>query len=161
MYSVDMSFVGSAQVDSRNFAFGDSFVVILDSQEFLDRIGQAAKQIGFRTDCHLVEYFNPDIYSGEVGPFRKPNSFEYQREFRVIITPGTVEPVKLKVRSLKDITTPIYSLADINKLVQFNLPKRDLSPSEFGLTVAAKSVSAPARPGRTETRTSTYSKISK
>jgi hypothetical protein len=83
-------------------------------------------------DCHLVEYFNPDTYSGEVGPFRKPSSFEYQQEFRIIITPGTVEPVKLKVGNLKDITTTIYSLADINKLVEFNLPKRELSQSELG-----------------------------
>jgi hypothetical protein len=122
MYSIPTSHVGSPQVDPRNFEFGDSFVAVLDSQKFLDRVSRAAKKLGFCLDCHLVEYFDPDAHSGEVGPFRKPTNFEYQREFRIIITPGTVDPVKLKVRTLTDITTPIFSLGEINTVIQMNSP---------------------------------------
>jgi hypothetical protein len=119
MHSVPIPTVGCPFVDPRNFKFGDAFTVILDAKKFLNRVKRAAKKIGFSMDCHLVEYFDPETYSGEVGPFRKPTNFKYQREFRIIITPGTVEPVRLKVRTLKDITTPIYSLSEINRLVQF------------------------------------------
>jgi hypothetical protein len=122
MYSIPTSHCGSPQVDPRCFAFGDSFVAVLDSQKFLNRVGRAAKKLGFSLDCHLVEYFDPDTHEGEVGPFRKPKSFDYQQEFRIIITPGAVEPVKLKVRTLKDITTPIFSLAEINTLIEMNTP---------------------------------------
>jgi hypothetical protein len=120
MYSVPTSHCGSPEVDPRCFDFGDSFVAVLDSQKFLNRVKRAAEKLGFSLDCHLVEYFDPDAYSGEVGPFRKPKHFDYQQEFRIIITPGTVEPVKLKVRTLKDITTDIFSLADINTLIETN-----------------------------------------
>jgi hypothetical protein len=121
MYSVPTSHVGGLKIDPRNFGFGDSFVVILNTQEFLDRVRQAAEKVGFIVDCNLIEYLDIGTYSGEVGPFRKPASFEYQREFRIIITPGAIDPVKLKICTLRDITTPIFPLAEINTSIEMNL----------------------------------------
>lgn len=61
-----------------------------------------------------VEYFNPMEYSGDVGPFRKPTTFNFEREFRIAAYPGSAHPIQLNVGDLADITTPIFSLADIN-----------------------------------------------
>ena len=70
-------------------------------------------------DCNVVEYFDPTAHTGNVGPFRKSSVFEYQREFRVIITPGVVGPVLLDLGNLEDITSPILPLAEINRSVEF------------------------------------------
>jgi hypothetical protein len=119
MYSIPTSTLGSPLVDSRNFAFGDSFAVILDSQKFLDRVQSTADAAGFAMDCNLIEYYEADDYTGDVGPFRKSSVFEYQREFRVIITPGVVGPVLLDLGNLEDITSPIWPLAEINRSIEF------------------------------------------
>ncbi len=124
MYSIPTSTVGNPMVDPRNFncADWDAFTVVRNSQEFLDRFQRAAEAAGFRMACNLVEYYDADAYTGDVGPFRKPNSFAYQREFRVVIFPGSAGPVRLELESLEDITAPIWPLAEINSLMEFNSP---------------------------------------
>lgn len=119
LFSLRTSTLGSPQIDPHNFEFGDSFVVILDTQQFLNRLQNAATQAGFAMDCNLVEYYNATTYTGDVGPFRKSSVFGYQREFRVVITPGAIGPVVLELGSLRDITSPIWPLTAINHLLQF------------------------------------------
>ena len=106
-------------VDERNLGFGDSFILVLNTQEFVNRICTAARAAAFGYTYGLVEYYETDGYSGETGPFRKPSTFAYQQEFRFSIMPGSREPVRLVVGSLEDITTPIHPLADINQIVDF------------------------------------------
>jgi hypothetical protein len=121
MYSIPTTIRGSPHVDPRNFGFGDSFTVVLDSQKFLDRVQKGANAAGFALDCNLVEYYDADAYIGDVGPFHKSSDFEFQREFRIIITPGMVGSVVLNLGSLEDITSPIWPLAEINQLIEFTL----------------------------------------
>jgi hypothetical protein len=118
MFSVTSVTPGFA-VDVRNHAFGDSFTIVLNTQEFLDRVCSAAKVANFTCEYRLVEYYDPHTHSGETGPFRKPSTFAYQNEFRLIVRPGSIGPIKLAAGSLLDITTPIYPLSDINELVDF------------------------------------------
>jgi hypothetical protein len=106
-------------VDERNFEFGDSFVLVLNTQEFLDRVSSAVRAAGFRHDYRRVEYYDAETHSGETGPFRKPLIFAYQSEFRFVIGPGSGEPVRLSAGSLVDITSDILSLSEINHLVDF------------------------------------------
>jgi hypothetical protein len=110
---------GSPIVDKRNLAFGDSFVVILNTQEFVNRIEASAKSADLNVNYGPVEYYDDGSYSGETGPFWKPHTYNYQREFRIAVFPGSVNPIRLSVGSLEDITTPIYPLADINRIVEF------------------------------------------
>jgi len=109
-------------VDERAFEFGDSFVVILNTQEFINRVRAAADRSGFRCSYGLVEYYDETSYSGDTGPFRKSDRFAYQREFRFLIEPGSRQPIKLVVGSLEDLTTPLYPLAEINRIVEFGSP---------------------------------------
>jgi hypothetical protein len=106
-------------VDERVLGFGDAFVIVLDTQKFIDRFCTAAKTAGFGYEYRLVEYYDPDMYSGKTGPFQKPSTFDYQQEFRMILRPGGAEPIRLVVGSLLDITTPIHSLSELNSIVDF------------------------------------------
>jgi hypothetical protein len=107
-------------IDERNFEFGDSFILILNTQEFIDRLSGAARAAGFNSQWRPVEYYDPAAYSGDTGVFRKPSTFAYQHEFRFATFPGLIEPLRLRLGDLSDIATPILPLAEINQLVDFS-----------------------------------------
>ena len=108
-------------VDEQNYAFGDSFIVILNTQEFIDRACAAAHAGGFNFSSGLITYYDEKVYSGKTGLFAKPSTFAYQQEFRLAVDPGSSQPVRLRISSLTDITSPIHSLSDINQFVDFGL----------------------------------------
>src|ERR1035438_1120661 len=56
-------------VDKRNFEFGDSFVLVLNTQEFMSRVSLAAQKAGLSGRYGLVEYYDRGERSGEIGPF--------------------------------------------------------------------------------------------
>jgi hypothetical protein len=107
-------------VDERNFQFrgADSFVVILHTASFLDRMCSAAAARGFHYESGRVQYYDPINYSGETGPFRKPATLSYQNEFRFIVRPGSSSPINLEIGSLADITSEVLPLSDINQLIE-------------------------------------------
>jgi hypothetical protein len=109
--------------DDRNFKFGDSFVLVLDTMKFIRRVSRAARRMSFGFDAALVEYFDADGYTGRTGPFRKPDAFAYQQEFRLVLRPGLAEPYILDVGDLSDITSPVHRLAEINQLCDFSPDK--------------------------------------
>jgi len=106
-------------VDESNFDFGDSFTIVLNTKEFVNRVCNAAKAAGLACDYGLVEYFDPDVHSGETGPFRKSSHFSFQNEFRFVFRPASDKAIKLRLGNLESITSPVLPLRDINKLVDF------------------------------------------
>lgn len=117
MYGICEMAPGKLSVDPRNLKFGDSYVFVTNVQEFLNRVDKASEDAGLAVSWNLVEYYNPKKYSGDVGPFHKSSVFEYQREFRIAVHPGSADPIRLNVGSLEDITGPILPLAEINTAV--------------------------------------------
>ena len=107
-------------VDKRNIAFGDAFVLVLNTQAFINRVAEAAESAGLKLDLGVVEYFDAKTYSGEVGPFRKSAEFSHQQEFRFAISPGGVGPIRLVLGDLSDITSSVHDLADINERIDFS-----------------------------------------
>ncbi|TDY21959.1 hypothetical protein B0G81_2204 [Paraburkholderia sp. BL6665CI2N2] len=107
-------------VDERNFAFGDSFIIVLNTQAFIDRVCAAAVVAGFECQYGPIEYYDVNTHSGETGSFRKPSHFAYQQEFRFALSPGVKTPVRLTLGDLSDITSPIHALSDINTLVTWS-----------------------------------------
>lgn len=105
-------------VDERNFRFGDTFAVLLDSEEFLRRVRKAAEASGHQLLYRLVEYFDEETYTGPVGIFRKRNAFRYQSEFRIALVPGTNEPYRFAVGDLSDIAQ-IGVLLELNQRLRF------------------------------------------
>jgi hypothetical protein len=107
-------------VDEENFKFGASFVIILNTFEFLRRFTASVTKLGLSQQHDLVEYYELDKYSGGTGPFRKPPRFAFQNEFRLVVRPGIVLR-KMVIGNLEDITSEILPLPEINRIV-------DLSP---------------------------------
>jgi hypothetical protein len=117
MYAV----ITPGPVDERNFQFGDSFIFVHNTTEFLKRFGSSANKQNLRFGCGLVNYFELSDYSGRTGPLRKPSAFAYQNEFRLIVRPCAYDHRKLFLENLEDITSEILPLPQINHLC-------DLSP---------------------------------
>ena len=70
-------------VDPSNERFGDSFVLILDPQVFVDRLRNAVSELGHTLEHRAVQYEDLSTYSGEWGAFRKPASMSAQCEYRL------------------------------------------------------------------------------
>jgi hypothetical protein len=102
-------------VDERNLNFGENFIIITNLIEFIRRFRNAVTSL--RRECAhgLVEYVNPAIYDGPMGPFRKYHSFSYQNEFRFVVAGGDGTALILKLGNLRDICSWGYS-ADLNRL---------------------------------------------
>ena len=88
---------GPIEIDPRNFAFGDSFAVIRNDAEFLRRVAAAAVPSGQELKYGLVRYVGEGSHNGEMGPFFKRRSFDYQREYRIALLPGTGERLTFNV----------------------------------------------------------------
>jgi hypothetical protein len=59
-------------------SFGDSFVMVKNTQEFIKRLHAAANKAGFKCEYRPVEYFDISRHSGRTRLFQKCSVFEYQ-----------------------------------------------------------------------------------
>lgn len=100
--------------DERNLAFGESFVLIHNVVEFIRRFREAAASLDRQYSHGLVEYVDPDVHDGPMGPFKKFRVFSYQNEFRFTIA-GDGSPLMLKIGDLRDICS-WGSSADLKRL---------------------------------------------
>jgi hypothetical protein len=117
-------------VDKRNFRFGDSFVLVLNPSEFLNRVFSAARDAGFGYQYGPVQYYDSEEHSGDVGPFRKRSEFAHQNEFRFVVRPGSGKAIELIVGNLRDITSEILPLSEVNQRLDFGTK----SAQEAGLS---------------------------
>ena len=113
MFAVNKPIEGSLFPKSRQW-FGDSFVIITDTQEFLSRVVAAAKHQGLQGKCQPVRYYDDKEYSGDVGRFRKSSIFAYQSEYRIALETGVQRPFHFEIGDLTDITSDVFppGLAD-------------------------------------------------
>lgn len=104
-------------IDPKNFAFGDTYVLLKDGDEFLRRVRQAVIPTGQQLDWRLVEYFARNRYSGPMDIYSKFNNFQYQSEFRIALVPGMGEKYFLNIGDLSDITMT-GKLSEINNHIK-------------------------------------------
>ena len=98
-------------VSSEVIKFGEAFVMVTNVTEFIRRVVLATydkKNAVSGLEYGLVDYYNSDEDSGEVGRFRKRSKYAYQNEFRIVVKPGSREPRRLLIGSLLDITSDIF-----------------------------------------------------
>lgn len=117
MYIWKISETFSAPVDNRLFAFGDTALIFFDSDEFLRRLTSAINNKKYNFGYGAVEYIDENIYSGDVGLFKKRNCFEFMREFRIAISAEMDnKPLELFIGDISDISVVIKS-HDINDAI--------------------------------------------
>jgi hypothetical protein len=99
-------------VDPRNFAFGDTYAILVNGDEFLRRVLAAAREQELAVTWSLVGYVPRESHTGPMGIFCKFDTFQYQSEFRIALLPGTGEPYTLSIGDLRDIvlTGPLEQL---------------------------------------------------
>ena len=100
--------------------FGSHFVLILNTPEFLERIKRTVVSMGLRGEAGLVTYYDDATYAGKIGPFRKPERFAYQKEFRIVVRPGIAPFRNLIIGDISDITSQVLPLANLDIIVDFS-----------------------------------------
>ena len=104
-------------VDPRNLDFGEACLVVRDVREFLGRCEKGARAHGRELKRSLVRYVDEEWHDGFIGPFRKYRQYEYQSEFRILLTAGSGKPYCLRIGALTDIATIVRS-KDINRTIR-------------------------------------------
>ena len=100
--------------------FGDSFVVITNTQEFLARVYAAAQREIFPVQAKCVEYYRANEHSGPTGRFRKRDIYSYQREFRIALETGRDGPYSLLIGDVKDITSEVFPISAADAVLDFS-----------------------------------------
>ena len=114
-------------VDPRNFAFGDTFAILKDFDEFMKRV-KAAVPAGQELRYDLVKYIDADSYKGPVGIFKKLSDFSYQSEFRIALLPGTGAALPFDVGNLSDVVI-LGPLSELNDRLRVQVPPTPDKPS--------------------------------
>ncbi len=99
-------------------SFGEDAVLVTNASEFIARV-KTALPAGFKLYRDLVQYYDPDAYSGHfygVEPaFRKQLRHSYEREYRLAFESPSErkKPLDFKVGDLSDITVRV-KFSDLN-----------------------------------------------
>lgn len=89
---------------------GNHIVLIHNSQAFIERMVNAVKNKGFRGSAGMVEYYDPESFTGEFGDraaFYKQNMYSHQKEYRFAIDTGTEgnNALVLDIGCIRDIAS--------------------------------------------------------
>lgn len=112
-------------------SFGDTALIVLDSEELIRRVFSAAKKAGYEPHFGPVQYFNPAednanmIISALKGmwniAFWKRDKYTYQQEGRFVFTPGNGEDhIELDIGDISDITAVLPSKIILTAMVEKN-----------------------------------------
>ena len=100
--------------------FGDSMVLVLKTEEFLNRVVAGAKARNLSGKIKRVEYFDDKAYTGKLDRFRKSKRFAHQREYRIAIdSPGT-DPLVLDIGDITHITSEVLKFCDADNILKFS-----------------------------------------
>lgn len=103
------------KIDRKLFSFGDTALIMLNSNEFINRVKRALESKNYYFTHGKVKYFDEDAYSGKVGLFRKRKSLEYMSEYRIAVNVEmNNKPYTLSIGDISDISIIIKS-EEINK----------------------------------------------
>jgi len=126
MYALRPLIEGAFPIDMKNYRFGDHALILMNRDEFIQRLGSILKSQMIVGDAELVEYVN-DEHTGKLGPFRKFNSFSYQYEWRLVCYNGPGDAREIRIGSIRDISV-ILPIEEINKQIQIHV-EPDVEPN--------------------------------
>lgn len=118
MYALRPLIEGAFPVDEKNKRFGDHALILMDRDEFINRLESSLKSQMIVGDADIVEYVN-DQHAGKLGPFRKFNRFSYQYEWRLVCYDGPGEPRIIRIGSIRDISA-ILPTDEVNRQIQIH-----------------------------------------
>jgi len=111
----EISTKSSFKIDSRVSEFGSLCLKINDVKEFHGRLTNELKKQNQNYRTGLIEYYDKHKINDEIGLFRKPLEFEWQKEFRLFIDRQQKDSFTFKLGSLKDIA----EIHDTEKIINY------------------------------------------
>lgn len=114
-------------IDGKNIEFGDTYVAITKPEAFMNRIKATAQKIKQNLRADLVKYANRKKHHGKMGIFKKFKEYEYQSEYRIVLSPGYGGPFRFVIGDISDISAT-GNTADINsriEIIEKKYPKED------------------------------------
>jgi hypothetical protein len=127
MYALRPLVEGAFPIDERNQRFGDHALILMNRDEFIQRIESSLKSQMIVGDADLVEYVN-DEHTEKLGPFRKFNRFSYQYEWRLVCYDGPGKEREIRIGSIQDISVILPS-NEINKQIKIHFEQDQSSRS--------------------------------
>lgn len=93
--------------DKKNFAEDKNYAVLIhDVETFLKRVCILIHKHEISCKMSFVEYIDKDNYGGDLGCFKKLNSYSHQNEYRIAIKSESEAPDIMLIGSLNDIAKP-------------------------------------------------------
>lgn len=90
------------KIDNRVKEFGSHFVMIKDLPRFLGEVKSQLEEQGIDFQNGVVQYYDRNKQNGELSLFHKPDEFEFQKEYRIVLFRQGNKPFKIKIGSLKE-----------------------------------------------------------
>jgi hypothetical protein len=118
MYALSPNIEGAFPIDEKNQRFGDHALLLINPDEFRQRLESTLKSQKIIAKGNLVEYVN-DEHTEKLGYFRKFNRFSYQHEWRLVCLEGSGEAREIRIGSIRDISVILPSV-EINKQIQIH-----------------------------------------
>jgi hypothetical protein len=102
-------------LDKMNAEFGDAYLLITNTKEFIRRIESEIKKRKLNFKFGVVKYYDEQKFNGDLDAFCKPKKFEHQSEVRIFIESNKNEPLILEIGSVADISK-IYEISQFEKM---------------------------------------------
>lgn len=118
MYALRPHIEGTFPIDNKNNRFGDHALILINRDEFMNRLESTLKSQKIIGNADLVEYVN-DQHMDKLGPFKKFNRFSYQHEWRLVCYEGPGGPRTIRIGSIRDISV-ILPTVEVNKQIQIH-----------------------------------------
>lgn len=123
------SFAFTDEQKERMLSFGDTALVIQDSDEFIKRVKQAAQKRGYEAHFGAVQYFDPSEDSANLIlsllkgmwniAFWKRKRYAFQQEGRFVFTPGDEQDhIELEIGDISDISTIVPAEIVLSAVVE-------------------------------------------
>jgi len=86
--------------------------------KFCEKLKSKIDEKKYNCTNGLIKYYNENKFNGKLGVFCKSDLFKHQNEFRVFIKNNSINPLILKIGSLKEFSK-IYSIEELEN-IRFN-----------------------------------------
>ena len=94
----------SNRLDDRLIEFGNCLLIITNPTVFLEKLFNSIYEEGYRIKYGPVTYYNENTYNGDLGIFYKPDRFEHQNEYRILVENFIEKPLIFEIGSIEDIS---------------------------------------------------------
>jgi hypothetical protein len=88
--------------DKRIKEFGTHFLIVQDVNKFFNLVSQELDRLEIRFAANFVSYYDKNTINKQIGPFEKPEEYEYQSEYRFVLYRNSNDPFIIRIGSMAE-----------------------------------------------------------